>query len=70
MCKNEFSMKQASVILKCLIIIVLLNITHFKCLAQTDKQILLQDTAIVSSVDMTLLYNYLESEFDVKQYMF
>ena len=63
-------MKQASVILKCLIIIVLLNITHFKCLAQTDKQILLQDTAIVSSVDMTLLYNYLESEFDVKQYMF
>ena len=63
-------MKQESVISKCLVIIVLLSISHFKCLAQTNNKDSFQDTTIINSVDMTLLYNYLESEFDVKQYIF
>lgn len=43
--------------------------TYFKCQAQAGKQDLYYDT-ITPNVDMTLLYNYLESEFDVKQYIF
>ena len=63
-------MKQESVVLRCLVTIALLSIVYSKCLAQTDKHDLFQDTINKPNIDMTLLNNYLESEFNVKQYMF